>query len=161
MDWLSGFAVLLSAVVIVRQLWGVVITVGRIDLPGRVGGTAGAWALLVMMGVLGMTRPGYAAEYPMVYFTAAALLVSFIAVRAGLGNDGAYYNGQRVPWGEIEYFMVIRETRRSFSLRLHMRSGRDHVILYSSHRREAVIGRLTENGVHDWDEFVFSGDDAE
>ncbi len=158
MDWISGFIVLLSAAAIVGQLWGIFKTVKRIDLPGRVTGTAGAWVALTMMGVIGLTRFNDVAQNPLIYATIVALLVTFLNVKAGLGEDGAYHNGRLLPWREIEYFNIIRETQNVVSLRLHMRNTRDYVILFKPRYRDAVIDRLRRSGVKDWDDFEFPSD---
>lgn len=158
MDWISGVIVLASCAMMLGQLWGIVTTYRKIDLPGRVTGTLGAWVSLIMLGVIGLTRTRDVMSNPIVYFTIAALLIVFLLVRAGLGEEGGYHNGRLLPWKDIEYFMVIRETASLFSLRLHMRSGKDYVILFRPRYREAVIDRLLSNGVHDWDEFQFPGD---
>lgn len=154
MDIYTIVIVLVAAFCVGKQILAVVGASGKIEIPGRLAGYTGIRVMAVGVAVFAVLGWKYVVREPLIYAALVALVVSFLFGRAGLNKKGCYYNGQSVAYGELEYYMVIREFKNGFTLRLHTRKGRDYIILFHSDQRETVIKCLEDAGVRDWDSFT-------
>ena len=154
MDIYTGLLVLVTAYFVGRQLLGVVRSAGKIEIPGRLAGYTGIRVMAVALAVFSVLGWKYVVLEPILFAALAALVVSFLVGRTGLNKTECCYNGQIVGYGEMEYYMVIREFKNGFTLRLHTRKNRDYIILFHSDQRDEVIKCLVDAGVRDWDSFT-------
>ena len=156
MDMYSGLMVLIAVFCIGQQVFGILRTIGKVDIPGRYAGHTGVVVMAVLMAGFALLWWDYVLQEPILFGALAALVVVYLLIRCGLGEKSFYHNGIEVSYAEAEYYMVIREFKRGFTLRLHTRGKKDYILLFKKNQREAVIRRLQEAGVRDWDSFEFN-----
>jgi hypothetical protein len=137
---MKPFDVVLSIVVIFLVAKNIMATVNnsKVKLKGAVSGQfIGNIILTVAVCGLILLKPSQF-TYPWLYPIGMALYVaSAFLVKSGFGEAGLYYNGKRVPYSEMEFYVIEQMGDKRFFLRMHG-YNKEYIITYPTEQREVI-----------------------
>lgn len=147
-----------AVAVSVYELTAIIRTRKKILIRGRMPLARLACGIFLAAAAAGLAYWNYVRGEAAFYYAFLLITGTYAVIPVGLGQTAMYRNGMASAYRQFEYFMIIREFKSGFTLRIHRRDEKDYIILFKKEQMNNVLKLLADNGVADWDSFVFPSD---
>ncbi len=135
---------------IIWELAGLLSCRGKIKLPGKVFGRIISMILFMILVFVAAMRSQGDPTVRLIIFGGILLSgVLSLLLKAGLGDNGLYFNGSFIPYVKMKYYNIERENEKTFSFRMDA-GRRDYVLEFPADQRELAIAYMIKGKVPDF-----------